>query len=77
MEISIPTLTGSTSNELWKLKTHAWTVVTYLNDEKQAKALSLSLPEGDKNKIKENLLGGENNLNDQNCENGISLLLDF
>ena len=52
MEISIPTLTGSTNYELWKLETQAWTVVTELGKEKQAVAVALSLSEGDKRKIK-------------------------
>ena len=50
-EISIPTLTGSTNHELWKLQTQAWTVTTELSKEKQAVAVALSLPEGDKSKI--------------------------
>ena len=33
-EISIPILSESTSYELWKLKTLAWTVVTELSREK-------------------------------------------
>ena len=37
MEISIPTLTGSTHYELWKLETQAWTVVTELRKENKLK----------------------------------------
>ena len=55
-EISIPTLTGSTNNELWKLQTQAWTVVTELSKEKQAIAVALNLPEDDERKIKEKYL---------------------
>ena len=51
-EISIPTLTGSTNYELWKLQTQAWTVVTQLSKEKHAVAVALSLPEDDKWKNK-------------------------
>ena len=45
--IGIPTLTESTNYELWKLQTHAWTVVTELSKEKQAVAVALRLPEDD------------------------------
>ena len=55
--ISIPILSESTSYELWKFKTLAWTVVTELSREKQAVMVALSLPEGDKRKIKEKVFG--------------------
>ena len=55
-EISIPSLTGTTNYELWKLQTQAWTVVTELSKEKQAVAVALNLPEDDKRKIKEKYL---------------------
>ena len=75
-EISPPTLTGSSNYELWKLETLAWTVVTDLSREKQAVAVALSLPEDDKNKIKEKVFGGLK-LDDLNSENGMSLLFQF
>ena len=43
-EISIPTLTGSTNYELWKLETQVWTFVIDLSKEKQAEAVALSFP---------------------------------
>ena len=39
-EISIPTLTGSTNYELWKLQTQAWTVATELSRNKHAVAVA-------------------------------------
>ena len=75
-EISIPTLTGSTNYELWKLQTQAWTVVTELSEEKQAVAVALNLPEGDKRKIKEKVFG-ELELDVLNSENGMSVLFEF
>ena len=76
-EISIPTLTGSTNYELWKLqKTQAWTVVTELSKEKQAVAVALSLPEDDKRKIKEKVFG-ELELDVLNSENGMGVLFEF
>ena len=75
-EISIPSLTGSTSYELWKLQTQAWTVVTELSKEKQAVAVALNLPEDDKTKIKEKVFG-ELELDVLNCENGMSVLFEF
>ena len=75
-EISIPTLTGSTNYELWKLQTQAWTVVTELSKEKQAVAVALNLPEVDKRKIKEKVFG-ELELDELNSENGMSVLFEF
>ena len=75
-EISIPTLTGSTNYELWKLQTQAWTVVTELSKEKQAVAVALNLPEDDKRKIKEKVIG-ELELDVLNSENGMSVLFEF
>ena len=75
-EISIPSLTGSTSYELWKLQTQAWTVVTELSKKKQAVAVALNLPEDDKRKIKEKVFG-ELELDVLNCENGMSVLFEF
>ena len=75
-EISIPTLTGSTNYELWKLQIQAWTVVTELSNEKQAVAVALNLPEDDKRKIKEKVFG-ELELNVLNSENGMSVLFEF
>ena len=49
-EISIPTLTGSTNYDLWKLQTQTWTVVTELSKEKQAVTVELKLPEDDERK---------------------------
>ena len=74
-EISIPTLTGSTNYELWKLQTQAWTVVTELSKKKQAGAVALSLPEGDKRKIKAKVFR-ELEL-DVNSENGMVVLFEF
>ena len=75
-EISIPILSESTSYELWKLKTLAWTVVTEPSREKQAVTVALSLPEGDKRRIKEKLFG-ELKLDELNSENGMSVLFEF
>ena len=75
-EISIPTLTGSTNYELWKLQTQAWTVVTELSKEKQAVAVALNLPEDDKRKLKEKVFG-ELELDVLNSENGMSVLFEF
>ena len=75
-EISIPSLTGSTSYELWKLQTQAWKVVTELSKEKQAVAVALNLPEDDKRKIKEKVFG-ELELDVLNCENGMGVLFEF
>ena len=75
-EISIPTLTGSTNYELWKLQTQAWTVVTELSKEKQAVAVALSLSEDDKRRIKEKVFG-ELELDVLNSENGMSVLFEF
>ena len=75
-EISIPTLTGSTNYELWKLQTQAWTVVTELSKEKQAVAVALNLPEDDKRKIKEKVFG-ELEHDVLNSENGMSVLFEF
>ena len=75
-EISPPTLKESTNYELWKLQTLAWTVVTDLSKEKQAVAVALNLPEGDKNNIKEKVFDGLK-LDDLNSENGMSLLFQF
>ena len=75
-EISIPTLTGSTNYELWKLQTQAWTVVTKLSKEKQAVAVALNLPEDDKRKIKDKVFG-ELELDVLNSENGMSVLFEF
>ena len=75
-EISIPTLTGSTNYELWKLQTQAWTFVTELSKEKQAVAVALNLPEDDKRKIKERVFG-ELELDVLNSENGMSVLFEF
>ena len=75
-EISIPSLTGSTNYELWKLQTQAWTVVTELSKEKQAVAVALNLPEDDKRKIKEKVFG-ELELDVLNSENGMSVLFEF
>ena len=75
-EISIPTLTGSTNYELWKLQTQAWTVVTELSKEKQAVAVAMNLPEVDKRKIKEKVFG-ELELDVLNSENGMSVLFEF
>ena len=74
--ISIPTLTGSTNYELWKLQTQAWTVVTELSKEKQAVAVALSLPEDDKRKIQEKVFG-ELELDVLNSENGMGVLFEF
>ena len=54
----------------------AWTVVTDLSREKQAVAVALSLPEDDKNNIKEKVFVGLK-LYDLNSENGMSLLFQF
>ena len=67
-EISIPTFTGSTHYEFWKLQTQAWTVVTKLSKQKQVVAVALSLPEDDKRKIKEKVFG-ELELHVLNSEN--------
>ena len=75
-EISIPSLTGSTNYELWKLQTQAWTVVTELSKEKQALAVALNLPDDDKRKIKEKVFG-ELELDVLNSENGMSVLFEF
>ena len=75
-EISIPTLTGSTDYELWKLQALAWTVVTELSKEKQAVAVALSLSEDDKRKIKETVFG-ELDLDVLNSGNGMSVLFEF
>ena len=75
-EISIPTLTGSTNYELWKLQTQAWTVVTELSKEKQAFVVALSLPEDDKSKIKEKVFG-DLELDVLSRENGMSVLFEF
>ena len=75
-EISIPTLTGSTNYELWKLQTQAWTVVTELSKEKQAVAVALNLPENDKRTIKEKVFD-ELELDVLNSENGMSVLFEF
>ena len=69
-------MTGSSNYELWKLETLAWTVVTDLSREKQAVAVALSLPEDDKNNIKEKVFGGLK-LDDLNSENGMSLLFQL
>ena len=74
--ISIPILSESKSYELWKLKTLAWTVVTEPSREKQAVAVALSLPEGDKRKIKEKVFG-ELKLDELYSENGMSILFEF
>ena len=74
-EISIPTLTGSTNYELWKLQTQAWTVVTELSKEKQAVAVALNLPEDDGRKIKEKVFG-ELELDVLNSENGMNVLFE-
>ena len=75
-EISIPTLTGSTNYELWKLQTQAWTVVTELRKKKQAGAVTLSLPEDVKRKIKAKVFG-ELELDVLNSENGMVVLFEF
>ena len=75
-EISIPTLTGSTNYELWKLQTQDWTIVTELSKEKLAVAVALNLREDDERKIKEKLFG-ELELDVLNSENGMSVLFEF
>ena len=75
-EIRIPTLTGSTNYELWKLQTQAWTVATELSKEKQAVSVALSLPEDDKRKIKEKVFV-ELELDVLNSKNGMSVLFEF
>lgn len=54
----------------------AWAVVTDLSIEKQALAVALSLPEDDKNKIKEKVFG-EMKLEDLKSEKGMSILFKF
>ena len=75
-EFSPPTLTEKTDYELWKLETHAWTVVTDISEEKQAVAVALNLPGDDKRKIKEKVFD-ELGLSVLNSENGMSNLFDF
>ena len=75
-EIRIPTLTGSTNYELWKLQTEAWTFVTEMSTKKQAIAVALNLPEDDKWKIKEKVFG-KLELDVLNSENGMSVLFEF
>ena len=72
-EISIPTLTGLTQYELWKLQTLAWAVLMELSKEKQAVAVALSPPEDDNMKIKFKVFG-ELELDVLNIENGMSVL---
>ena len=71
-EFSPPALTEKTDYELWKLETHAWTVVTDISKEKQAVAVALNLPD-DKRKIKEKVFGelGLSALNSENCMNNL------
>ena len=75
-EFSPPTLTEKTDYELWKLETHAWTVVTDFIKEKQAVAVPLNLPGDDKRKIKETVFG-ELGLSALNSENGMNNLFGF
>ena len=75
-ELSPPTLTEKTDYELWKLETHAWTVVTDFSKEKQAVAVALNLPGDDKRKIKEKVFG-ELGLSALNSENGMNNLFGF
>ena len=71
-----PILTESTSYELWKLETRAWTVITDLGKEKQAIAVALNLPDEEKNGIKERVFD-ELELNDLKRENGMDILFVF
>ena len=75
-EISIPTLTGLSIYELWKLQTRACTVVKELSKEKQVLAVALSLPKDDKRKITEKEFG-ELELDVLNSENGMGVLFEF
>ena len=71
-----PPVLKSTSYELWKLETQAWTVVTDLSKKKQEVAVALRIPENDKYNIKEKLFC-ELKLDDLNSENGMNILFHF
>ena len=74
--VNPPILTESTSYELWKLETRAWSVITDLGKEKQAIAVALNLPNTEKNGIKERVFD-ELELNDLKRENGMDILFKF
>ena len=74
--VNPPILTESTSYELWKLETRAWTLITDLGKEKQAIAVALNLPNGEKNGIKERVFD-ELELNVLKRENGMDILFQF
>ena len=69
-------LTESTSYELWKLETRAWSVITDLEKETQAIAVALNLPNTEKNGIKERVFD-ELEINDLKRENGMDILFKF
>ena len=75
-EINPPILKKSTSYELWKLETLAWTIITDLSKKKQAVAVALRIPDDDKYNIKEKVFC-ELKLDDLNSENGMNILFQF
>ena len=74
--INPPTFNKENNYERFKQELLAWKEITYLRQDKQGKAIALSLPEKDESKIREKVFV-QIPLDDLKSEDGFTVLLNF